>query len=169
MNSYSKNLAVLIFLGCALMATVTAGAQTSSGATGGARPPATSATQVPAAQLIQPEELATLLRSSKSKPLVLQVGFRVLYAQAHIAGSEYVAAGSSPGGVRRIRDRVEKLPRNKAIILYCGCCPWIHCPNVQPAYQELQGMGFTNVKVLFIAHDFGTDWVSKGYPVETGQ
>lgn len=151
------------------MAAVTAGAQTTSGTFDGESSPAASATQVPAARLIQPEELATLLRSSKSKPLILQVGFRVLYAQVHISGSEYVAAGSSPGGLRRIRDRVEKLPRSKDIILYCGCCPWIHCPNVQPAYQELQSMGFTNVKVLFIAHDFGTDWVSKGYPVETVQ
>lgn len=167
MNCYSKNFAVLIFVGCAFMATV-AGAQSSSG-THGASSPEASATQVPAAHLIQPEELATLLRSSKPKPLVLQVGFRVLYAQAHISGSEYVAAGSSPGGIRRIRERVEKLPRNKAIVLYCGCCPWIHCPNVQPAYQELQTMGFTNVKVLYIAHDFGTDWVGKGYPVESGQ
>ncbi len=129
-----------------------------------------SAAEVPTAQLIQPEELATSLRSTKlPKPLILQVGFRVLYVQAHIPGSEYVAAGSSPNGVQQLRARVEKLPRNKALVLYCGCCPWSHCPNVRPAFQELHNMGFTNVKVLFIAHDFGTDWVSKGYPVETGQ
>ena len=111
-----------------------------------------------------------LLQSSKSpKPLVLQIGFRVLYVQAHIPGSEYVAAGSSPGGIQQLRERVQKIPRDKAIVLYCGCCPWNHCPNVQPAYQELQSMGFTNLKVLYIAHDFGTDWVSHGYPVEKGQ
>ena len=128
------------------------------------------APDVPASQLIQPEQLAGLLRSpQESKPLVLQVGFRVLYVQAHIPGSEYIAAGSSPNGVQQLRARVEKLPRNKAIVLYCGCCPWNHCPNVKPAYQELRDKGFTNVKVLFIARDFGTDWVSKGYPVETGQ
>jgi hypothetical protein len=27
-------------------------------------------------------------------------------------------------------------------------------------------MGFTNVKVLYIAQNFGADWVNKGYPVE---
>jgi len=151
------------------MATVTAVAQNSSGADNKSSSPV-SATQLPAERLMQPEELVTALRSSKTpKPLVLQVGFRVLYVQAHIPGSEYVAAGSSPEGVRRLRERVQKLPRDKAIILYCGCCPWSHCPNVEPAYQELHSMGFTNTKVLFIAHDFGTDWVSKGYPVETGQ
>jgi hypothetical protein len=30
-------------------------------------------------------------------------------------------------------------------------------------------MGFTNVKVLYIANNFGADWVEKGYPVAKGQ
>lgn len=160
----------MVLISGALMATPTAGAQSSLAAPSQVSSSAVSAAQVPTQQLIQPDELATQLRSSKSpKPLVLQVGFRVLYVQAHIPGSEYVAAASSPQGIQQLRERVQKLPRDKSIILYCGCCPWNHCPNVQPAYQELRSMGFTNVKVLFIAHDFGTDWVSKGYPVETGQ
>ena len=167
MNLHSKRFALIVVV-CGLMAPI-AGAQNSSGAHSKVGS-AGSAAQVPRQQLIQPDELTALLRSSKSpKPLVLQVGFRVLYVQAHIPGSEYVAAGSSADGVRQLHERVQKLPRDKSIILYCGCCPWSHCPNVQPAYQELQSMGFTNVKVLFIAHDVGTDWVSKGYPVETGQ
>jgi hypothetical protein len=29
-------------------------------------------------------------------------------------------------------------------------------------------MGFTNVKVLYIANNFGADWVEKGYPVAKG-
>jgi len=30
-------------------------------------------------------------------------------------------------------------------------------------------MGFTNVKVLYIAQNFGADWVSKGYPTEKSE
>jgi hypothetical protein len=30
-------------------------------------------------------------------------------------------------------------------------------------------MGFKNVKVLYIAHNFGADWVDKGYPVARGE
>jgi thiosulfate/3-mercaptopyruvate sulfurtransferase len=132
--------------------------------------PVGSAAQLTANQLIQPKELAAALRSSTSpKPLLLQVGFRVLYVQAHIPGSEYMGAASTAEGLQQLRARVEKLPRNEAIVLYCGCCPWTHCPNVQAAYQQVHSMGFTNVKVLYIAHDFGTDWVSKGYPVAAGQ
>jgi len=54
------------------------------------------------------------------------------------------------------------------IVLYCGCCPWNHCPNVKPAYDALQAMGFRNLKVLYIANNFGADWVDKGYPTAKG-
>ena len=33
-------------------------------------------------------------------------------------------------------------------------------------YRLLHGLGFTRVKVLYLADNFGTDWASKGYPVE---
>jgi thiosulfate/3-mercaptopyruvate sulfurtransferase len=168
MRIHNSFLVMTAFL-CGVLMIASAQSSMSAG-NGAANSSAASATEVPTAQLIQPEELAGLVRSSKSpKPLMLQVGFRVLYVQAHIPGSEYVAASSSASGAQQLRERVQKLPRSKAIVLYCGCCPWSHCPNVQPAFDLLRGMGFTNVKVLFIAHDFGTDWVSKGYPVETGQ
>jgi hypothetical protein len=29
----------------------------------------------------------------------------------------------------------------------------------------LHGRGFQEIKVLYIADNFGTDWVDKGYPV----
>jgi thiosulfate/3-mercaptopyruvate sulfurtransferase len=64
---------------------------------------------------------------------------------------------------------VKSLPHDKLIVLYCGCCPWGHCPNVRPAYHQLNAMGFNHVKVLYIANNFGTDWVDKGYPTIKGQ
>jgi len=32
----------------------------------------------------------------------------------------------------------------------------------------LRALGFTNVKSLYIANNFGADWVEKGYPVAKG-
>jgi thiosulfate/3-mercaptopyruvate sulfurtransferase len=61
------------------------------------------------------------------------------------------------------------MPRTNLIVLYCGCCPWDHCPNVKPADDTLHAMGFTNVKVLYISNNFGTNWVDKGYPVAKGE
>ena len=119
-------------------------------------------------RLITPEDLAKMLQSGKEKPLMLQVGSHMLFLQAHIPGSEYVGPGANEAGLQQLRKRVESLPRNKFIILYCGCCPWNHCPNVKPADDALHTMGFTNVKVLYIADNFGTNWVDKGYPTANG-
>jgi len=116
--------------------------------------------------LINPDELVKILQSNTSeKPLMIQVGSHVLYTQAHIPGSEYIGPASSETGLQSLRKRVESLPRNKFIVLYCGCCPWSHCPNVKPADDALKAMGFTNLKVLYITNNFGVDWVDKGYPV----
>lgn len=127
------------------------------------------ATAIPNSRQISPEQLLKLLQSSsKEKPIMIQVGSHVLYAQAHIPGSEYIGPASSEAGLQHLRKSVDALPRTKSIVLYCGCCPWSHCPNVKPADDALQSMGFSNVKVLYISNNFGTDWVDKGYPTAKG-
>ena len=130
-------------------------------------PSENSAFSIPQARLIQPEELNRLLQAGgPEKPLVLQVGSHVLFAQAHIRGSEYAGPGSQPEGLQQLQKRVSSLPRETLIVLYCGCCPWNRCPNVGPAFRLLQGLGFARVQVLYVANNLGTDWVDKGYPVE---
>ena len=135
--------------------------------------PAISAAQpaesVPAASLIEPLELASLLKETPAakQPLLLQVGFRKLYDQAHIPGSEYAGPTSTPAGLDALRERVARLPKDAAIVIYCGCCPWSHCPNIAAAYDLLQKLGFTRVKVLHVADNFGSDWVDKGYATAT--
>ena len=127
------------------------------------------ASSIPASRLLNPEELVKILQSPKGeKPLMIQVGSHVLYEQAHIPGSEYIGPASREIGILQLRNRVEALPRNKFIVIYCGCCPWSHCPNVKPADDALRTMRFTNVKVLYIPDNFGANWVDKGYPVAKG-
>jgi thiosulfate/3-mercaptopyruvate sulfurtransferase len=139
-------------------------------ATQGAVPPPASALSIPTAQLIKPDELNHLLQArGAEKPLILQVGSHMMFAQAHIAGSEYAGPGSQPEGAQQLRSRVASLRRSRFIVIYCGCCPWNRCPNVGPAYNLLTSMGFTRVKVLFFANNFGADWAGKGYPVESSQ
>jgi|SRR5208337_2300988 len=123
-------------------------------------------------KLLTPEELVKILsdKSAKTaKPLLLQVGSQMLYVQAHIPGSEYMGQGNSAQGLQNLDRRVSNLPKKTFIVLYCGCCPWSHCPNVNPAYDALQKLGFTDVKVLYLANNFGADWVDKGYPVAKGE
>ncbi len=113
--------------------------------------------------------MRTLKSTKDIKPLIIHIGFRILYVQAHIPGSEYFGPTSSPDGLQQLRKRVDPLPRNQSIVLYCGCCPWDRCPNVNPAYHGLQAMGFKSVKILYIAKNLGADWVEKGYPVAKGE
>lgn len=128
-----------------------------------------SASALNQAQLIKPEELVKVLQATKAKPLILNVGPRMLYMQAHLPGAEFIGPGSDPEAIKQLRARAQSLARTSAIVLYCGCCPWTQCPNVSPAYAELHKMGFTNVKVLYIADNLGTDWVYKGYPTVLGK
>jgi hypothetical protein len=122
------------------------------------------------AALISPEELVKILQSQEGqKPLILSIGPRLLWAQAHIPGAEFIGPTSDAAAVQLLRDRVKSLPRSASVVLYCGCCPWSHCPNVEPAYQELRRLGFTKVKVLYIANNLGADWVYKSYPTVRGQ
>ena len=123
-----------------------------------------SAASIPEANLIEPAEFADQLKKNGlPKPVILHVGFRNLYAQAHIPGSDYAGPGGDDDGLKSLVERVEKLPKDTSIVIYCGCCPWSRCPNVAAAFAKLKDMGFTQLKVLHIAENFGTDWVDKGY------
>jgi thiosulfate/3-mercaptopyruvate sulfurtransferase len=118
---------------------------------------------------ITPAELVKILQDPAAPhPLLLQIGFRVMYLQAHIPNSEFIGPTDDPAALEALRARVSPLPRDTFIVLYCGCCPWERCPNVAPAMKAMAAMGFTNAKVLYMATDFGTDWVAKGYPVQSG-
>jgi len=120
-------------------------------------------------QLISPDDLSKAIQAPKAaRPVILNVGPSLIYMQAHIPEAEYIGASSSQQGLASLRTRAKALPHDAKIVLYCGCCPWEHCPNVAPAYAELQKLGFKNVKVLYIANNFGADWVDKGYPTVKG-
>ena len=130
---------------------------------------AKSAEGIPSDRLMQPAELAGMLHTAGQSPLILQVGSHVLFAEAHIPGAEYAGPGGQEGGLQALRDRVSKMSRDQFIVIYCGCCPWVKCPNIKAAYGELQSLGFTGVRVLYIANNFGADWVAKGYPIAKGR
>ena len=132
------------------------------------QPAAQTDASIPPQAMLQPAELVQMLNTS-AKPLVLQTGSHVLYAEAHIPGSEYAGPAGTSAGSEVLRARVTGLNKDTLIVIYCGCCPWSRCPNIKPAYQQLRSLGFTNVKALYLAENFGADWVNKGYPVVKGR
>ncbi len=118
---------------------------------------------------IQADELAKAIQSSSGqKPVVFYVGPAILYNQGHVRGAELAGPAARPEGIEKLKARAASLSHDQQVVLYCGCCPYDHCPNIKPAYEQLQKMGFTKVRVLYLPTSFGTDWADKGYPVDKG-
>jgi thiosulfate/3-mercaptopyruvate sulfurtransferase len=119
-------------------------------------------------QVVEPADLAKALAGGGEKPVVLDVGFPLLYAGGHIPGARYLGPASTASGLQALREAAEKLPRDGDIVLYCGCCPMNRCPNIRPAFRLMEQLGFTNANVLDIPVNFPHDWTSQGYPIDKG-
>jgi hypothetical protein len=119
-------------------------------------------------QVIQPEELAQAMKA-QDKPVLFYVGPRAFYLQAHIPGSENIGPVGKPEGMEKLRSRIAPLRKDASVVIYCGCCPWDHCPNIRPAFAEMKKLGFTRVRVLYLPTSFGANWAEKGLPVAKGE
>jgi rhodanese-related sulfurtransferase len=115
---------------------------------------------------LAPASLATELKTFNQGRYVLFVGFPALYKGAHIPKAKMAGPASKPAGIDHLKEEVKNVPHEAEIIIYCGCCPFVRCPNVRPAYTALKEMGYSNIKVLKLNTNLHTDWVEKGYPIE---
>jgi thiosulfate/3-mercaptopyruvate sulfurtransferase len=121
----------------------------------------------PRAELLAPAALAQEINSAKP-PIVIAVAFPVLYRSKHILHAIDGGAGSKPEGIETLKKAVANLPKDSDIVIYCGCCPMVKCPNVRPAYRTLKELGYKHVRVLDIPTNMHTDWYTKNYPSEPG-
>jgi hypothetical protein len=113
-------------------------------------------------QLMQTADLLKALNNPKAKmPVVYNIGF-----VGDIKGAKKIGAASTEEGMKNLQEEVKNLPKTTAIVVYCGCCPFEHCPNVRPAYTMLQQMGFKQTKILNLPTSIKADWIDKGYPME---
>lgn len=121
-----------------------------------------------AAQTVKPADLAKELSDSKAadRPTVVCVAPHVLYLGGHITGALYHGPGGTSQGIDDLKKWAQPVPRSANVVIYCGCCPMDHCPNLRPAFVALRDMGFTHVRALIIPTNFYTDWVQPGYPYE---
>ena len=110
-------------------------------------------------QLIEPSELAKNLKSNKNLPIIFSVGPGAL-----IPNSIDLGPAKDEENLKKLKEHLKKLPRNKRVVIYCGCCPFEHCPNVRPAIQLLNKMKFTNFRLLDLPKNIKADWIDKGYP-----
>jgi hypothetical protein len=130
----------------------------------------TSAT--PAAQrlgpMLEPAELVKHLDDVKAgRTVVLHVGPSVLFQHAHVPGARALGEAGTDAGYQALVKAIAATPKDKQIVVYCGCCPYRNCPNVHPANKALHASGRKDFKLLDLPTNFRTDWEKKGYPVES--
>ena len=111
-------------------------------------------------QLMEASELANTINSKKDIPVIISIG-----PGATIPNSIDVGMVNTKDGLDKLKTELNDLSKEKKIIIYCGCCPYEHCPNVRPAINVLKEMKFTNYYLLDLPHNIKKDWIDKGYPV----
>ncbi len=113
-----------------------------------------------AEQLMEPSVLASAIQTKKDVPVIISIGPGAIIPHSIDAGM-----ASDPKNLDKFKKTISKLPKSSNIVVYCGCCPFDHCPNVRPAIEVLKEMKFTNFHLLNLPKNIKTDWISKGYPV----
>jgi len=117
-------------------------------------------------EVLKTDDLARMVTKKQTPPHLIHVGFDRFYNSKHIPGSIYAGPGRTDEGLAALKKAVANVPKDAEIVLYCGCCPWDHCPNMKPAYKLLRSLGYTRIKVTEIPDSFQKNWIEKGYPVE---
>ena len=107
---------------------------------------------------IGPAALKALLDQGL-QPLIVFVGDEATYRVGHLPGAIRVTQG-------QVKERFEKEPRDRMIVVYCGCCEGSAKGLSGIAVESLRAMGFTRLFHLF-GHLKG--WKDQGYPLERSE
>ena len=110
-------------------------------------------------QLMEPSELAGLITNHKDSVVIVSVG-----PFSSIPGSIHVGMTSEQQGLDKFKAQLSGISKDQKIVIYCGCCPFEHCPNVRPAIDVLKDMKFTNYYLLNLPDNLRINWMDKGYP-----
>ncbi|HET8573206.1 MAG TPA: rhodanese-like domain-containing protein [Edaphocola sp.] len=112
-------------------------------------------------QVIQPAQLAAEINAdSAGDILILNTG-----PVDDIKGAVNIGPVEYKKNVRKLKKYLRHIPKDQAIVFYCGCCSMETCPNIMPAFDLLKKEGFTNFRILNIEENLSEDWISKDYPM----
>lgn len=113
-------------------------------------------------QLLATQDLAIKIKmNAKDKPLIFNVG-----PMENIKGAKAVGPGNAVTFGHKMQTELSMENKAKPIVIYCGCCSYVNCPNIKPAYDALIAQGFKNTKVLELPESLKKDWQEKGYPMD---
>ena len=112
-------------------------------------------------QLLSPASLDSIIKSpAKDKPLIICVGPSALIKTSVDAGP-----AKNEENLARLKQILSAENKDREIVIYCGCCPFEHCPNVRPAFKLLNEMKFSNAMLLNLPHNLKSDWIDHGYVI----
>jgi thiosulfate/3-mercaptopyruvate sulfurtransferase len=101
----------------------------------------------------------TINDPNAKQPIIFSIGFG-----AYVKNSIDIGPVKEKENMARLKAELKKLPKETNIVIYCGCCPFEHCPNIRPAFQLLNKLKFSNQKLLNLPKNIRADWIDKGYP-----
>ena len=111
--------------------------------------------------LLEPSDLSATIKSNKNVPVIFSIG-----PGAIIPHSKDIGMIKETENMQKFKDQLSTLAKDTQIVIYCGCCPFEHCPNVRPAIQLMKDLNFTNYKLLNLPHNIKIDWINKGFPTQ---
>lgn len=113
-------------------------------------------------QLMAPSVLASIIKNPKAiKPFIFNIG-----VVENIKGAKNMGAASEKENLERFKKKLSSIPKNAAIVIYCGCCPFEKCPNIRPAFTAMQQAGFKSGWLLNLPTNVKVDWINKGFPLD---
>ncbi len=113
------------------------------------------------AQLKAPADLASELELPKEEqPVLIDVG-----PAGVIKGAKEIGPVEYDKNKKKLKAYLKDIPKDKEVVVYCGCCPFSKCPNAGPAFSLLQDLGFKKPRLLNLNHNLKVDWIDKGYPL----
>jgi hypothetical protein len=112
---------------------------------------------------MEPQVLNNLILSKKNIPVILNVS---AYKHTPIKGSIHIG-DMLDHSYADLKLALGNTPKNKEIVIYCGCCSLDVCERVEKAFDLLYANGYTNVKVLNLVVGFDPDWKGKQYVTES--
>jgi len=115
-----------------------------------------------AKELIEPATLANLILSPDGeKPTIFNIG-----PLEEIRGAVHIGSTSRKNNLDKLSKALETVPRDKMVVIYCGCCPFRNCPNIRPAFSLLKQKGFKNPRLLDLNQNLKVNWTDYGYPMD---
>lgn len=112
--------------------------------------------------LMEPATLANMMNNAKSqKPVIYNIG-----PVADIQGAIKIGSTVDKAALEKLKKELTKVPKDKMVVIYCGCCPFRTCPNVRPAFKLLKELGYKNARLLNLKQNLKVDWTDYGYPMD---